>query len=152
MAITICHESPDTHEAAALVRELDAYLLPLYPLESHHGLDVSALVAERVSFFVLRLDGVAAGCGGVKIYAGEYGELKRMYIRPAYRERGLSRLLLHHIEGFTRAQGVNLLRLETGVLQDAAIGLYRTMGFIEVGPFGAYKLDPQSIFFEKWLG
>lgn len=151
MPVTITAERPDTPDATALVVELDALLIPLYPAESHHGLDVSSLIAERVDFFVLRVDGAPAGCGGVKRYDEGYGELKRMFVRPQYRGHGLSKLMLTHLEAYTRERGLSTLRLETGVLQREAIGLYRRMGYVEIGPFGPYLPDPNSLFFEKQL-
>ena len=151
MSVTITAERPDTAEAMALVAELDELLIPLYPAESHHGLDVSSLIAERVAFFVLRVDGEPAGCGGVKIYDEGYGELKRMFVRPQYRGQGLSKLMLKHLEWYTLAQGLDTLRLETGVLQHEAIQLYRRMGYVEIAPFGPYLPDPNSLFFERQL-
>ncbi|NNJ11801.1 GNAT family N-acetyltransferase [Chloroflexales bacterium ZM16-3] len=151
MSITITAERPDSPEASALVMELDELLIPLYPAESHHGLDVRSLIAEGVAFFVLRVDGAPAGCGGVKRYGAEYGEIKRMFVRPQFRGRGLSKLMLGHLEAYTRDQGVPILRLETGVLQHEAIALYERMGYVEVGPFGDYQPDPHSCFYEKRL-
>ncbi len=152
MAITITAESPDSPDATALVVELDELLIPMYPIESHHGLDVSSLLAEGVAFFVLRIDGAPAGCGGVKVYPEGYGELKRMFVRPRYRGLGLSKRVLGHLEDYAREQGLPVLRLETGVLQHEAIGLYERMGFGEIPPFGPYLADPNSRFFEKHLG
>ncbi|MEI7770810.1 MAG: GNAT family N-acetyltransferase [Chloroflexales bacterium] len=151
MPITIAPERPDTPDAAALVEELDELLIPLYPIESHHGLSVASLIAEQVAFFVLRVDGAPAGCGGVKIYPEGYAEVKRMFVRPRYRGLGLSKRMLGHLEDYTRAQGLSILRLETGVLQQAALGLYTRMGFTEIPPFGPYRPDIHSLCFEKHL-
>jgi GNAT superfamily N-acetyltransferase len=152
MMVSITPERPDSPDAVALVSELDELLIPLYPAESHHGLDVSRLVAENVAFFVLRVEGAAAGCGGVKLYGAEYGEVKRMFVRPQYRGQGLSKRMLSYLEQYTLGQGVALLRLETGIYQREAIALYERMGFAEVGPFGDYRPDPNSRFYEKRLG
>jgi GNAT superfamily N-acetyltransferase len=152
MSVTITAERPDTPDATALVLELDDLLIPLYPIESHHGLSVASLIAEDVAFFVLRVDGAPAGCGGVKLYPEGYAEVKRMFVRPQYRGRGLSKIMLGHLEQHTRALGLSTLRLETGVLQHEAIALYKRMGFIEIPPFGPYYPDPHSLCFEKHLG
>jgi GNAT superfamily N-acetyltransferase len=152
MPITITPERPDTPDATALVVELDDLLIPMYPIESHHGLSVESLIAEDVAFFVLRVDSAPAGCGGVKIYQEGYGEVKRMFIRPQFRGQGLSKLMLSHLEAYTREQGLPILRLETGVLQHEAISLYKRMGFTEIPPFGPYRPDPHSLCFEKRLG
>ena len=149
MNAIITAERPDTFDAVALITELEATLEPLYPQESRHGLSVARLIEESVPFFVLRADGIAAGCGGVKLFGTEYGEIKRMYIRPVYRGMGFAKQMLNHLIDYAQAQGVSLIRLETGVHQREAIGLYNRMGFRRVGPFGDYRADPLSLFYEK---
>ena len=147
--ITISPERPDTPDALALIAELEATLAPLYPTESRHGYSVEQLLAQRVAFFVVRRDGVAAGCGGVQLFPTGYGELKRMYVRPSYRGLGLAKHLLVHLEGYARAQDTPVLRLETGIHQQAAIALYERMGYHAIPPFGDYRPDPLSVFYEK---
>ncbi len=151
MVVIITAERPDTPDAAALITELEAVLEPLYPQESRHGLAVEQLIAEGVPFFVLRSEGTAAACGGVKLFGTAYGEIKRMYVRPQFRGQGFAKLMLNHLADFTLAQGITLLRLETGIHQHEAIRLYERMGFQRVGPFGDYWDDPLSIFYEKSL-
>lgn len=65
----------------------------------------------------------------------EYGELKRMYVRPAH----------------ARAQGVKVLRLETGIHQAEALGLYESFGFERRTAFGTYRDDPLSLYLEKHI-
>ena len=149
MAVLISPERPDHPDAVALMAELDALLEPLYPRESRHGLSVERLLVEAIAFFVLRLQGTPAACGGVKLFGSEYGELKRIYVRGQYRGFGLGRLMLDHLADYTRAQGVGLLRLETGIHQHAAIGMYERTGFYRIPPFGPYTDDPLSLYFEK---
>src|SRR5438552_2093885 len=96
--IAISQEQPDSPDASALVEELDALLIPLYPIESHHGLAVDALISQEVVFFVARVDGEAAACGGLKFYSKEYAEVKRMYVRPGFRGLGLAKAILRHLE------------------------------------------------------
>jgi GNAT superfamily N-acetyltransferase len=151
MSTIVTPERPDTPDAVALITELEAVLEPLYPQESRHGLSVQRLIAEGVPFFVLRADGTAAACGGVKLFGTAYGEIKRMYVRPQFRGQGFAKAILNHLADYAQSQGVMLLRLETGIHQHEAIGLYERMGFYRIGPFGDYKDDPLSIFFEKPL-
>lgn len=152
MLVTIAEERPDSADALLLINELEGVLAPLYPRESRHGLSVEQLIAQAVVFFVLRDDGVPAGCAGIKFFGNEYGEVKRMYVRPAFRGRGFAKLLLEHLAAYAREQGVFCLRLETGIRQVEAIGLYERMGFQRIPPFGAYNPDPLSLFFEKQIG
>jgi GNAT superfamily N-acetyltransferase len=151
MPTLIVAERPDTVDATLLIKELDAYLAPLYPQESRHGFSVERLLREAVAFFVIRHDGIPAGCGGVKLFDTAYGEIKRMYVRPQFRGLGLGKLMLHHLADYARQQGVTVLRLETGIYQPAAIGLYERCGFQRIPPFGAYQEDPLSVFYEKCL-
>lgn len=150
-SITIRRESPDTLVSRALIAELDNILKPLSPPETQYGYSVERLIEEQVAFFVLRYDGVPAGCGGVKCFGNEYAEVKRMYIRPEFRGAGLSKLILSHLEAYTVAQGIKILRLETGTLQKAAIGLYQEMGFQKIPAFGKYIESPFNLFYEKRL-
>jgi GNAT superfamily N-acetyltransferase len=151
MPTLITPERPDTADARALIDELETHLTPLYPRESRHGYSVDKLIAEGVAFFVIRHDGVPAGCGGVQFHGTEYGEIKRMYVRPRFRGLGLGRLMLDHLADHARRHGVGALRLETGIHQQAAIRLYESEGFVSIPPFGAYREDPLSLFYEKRL-
>jgi GNAT superfamily N-acetyltransferase len=149
MAAIITPERPDSVDAVVLISELEAQLDPLYPRESRHGYSVEKLIAQAVAFFVLREDETPAGCGGIQVFGTEYGELKRMYVRPQFRRLGFGKLLLNHLGDYARAHGVGLLRLETGIHQVAAIRLYEQAGFQRIPPFGAYLEDPNSLFYEK---
>lgn len=152
MAVVIAEERPDSTDARALIAELDAYLIPLYPIEAHYGYDVEKLLQQDVAFFVIRVDGVAAGCGGVQLFGSEYGEIKRMYVRPAFRGLGLAKRMLDHLAGYVRGRGVGLLRLETGTRQTEALGLYERYGFQRTGAFGDYPADgPYNLFYELRL-
>jgi len=149
MAIIIHAERPDSADAQRLIGELEALLEPLYPAASRHGYAVEKLLREGVAFFILRQDGAAAGCGGILLVGTEYGELKRMYVRPAFRGQGLGVALLDHFAAYAHKQGVPLLRLETGIHQTAAIRLYERYGFARIPPFGPYFADPVSLCYEK---
>jgi len=151
MSTVILAERPDTADAQALISELEAHLSPLYPTESRHGFSIEKLLQEKVAFFVIQHDNAVAGCGGVKLFGTEYGEVKRMYVRPQFRGLGLAKLMLEHLEEYVQKHGVRLLRLETGIHQKDAIRLYERMGFRSVPPFGEYKEDPLSRFYEKQI-
>ena len=149
MAALITPEDPASPDASALIAELDAHLAPLYPSASRHGFSVQKLIAESVAFFVIRDDGAPAGCGGIKLFGAEYGEIKRMYVRPQFRRLGFAKLLLDHLADHARRHGVAMLRLETGIHQHAAIRLYEQVGFRRIPPFGPYREDSVSRCYEK---
>jgi putative acetyltransferase len=149
MSVIITPERPDSADAILLITELEAHLDPLYPAESRHGYTVEKLLAQAVAFFVLRHNEIPAGCGGIQLFGAEYGELKRMYVRPQFRALGFGKLLLDHLGDYAQAHGVGFLRLETGIHQIPAIRLYQRMGFQRIPPFGDYVEDPLSLFYEK---
>jgi len=152
MITSVTEERPDTPDALQLIAELDTALQQLpYPQESRHAFSVEKLLHEGVAFFVTRCDGTPAGCGGIKLFGTEYGEVKRMYVRPEFRRLGLGKLMLDHLEGYARAQQVRVLRLETGIYQSDAIALYERYGFQRCPPFGEYRDDPLSLYFEKFV-
>ena len=147
---TIAAEQPDAPDARLLIGELDAELEPLYAREQRHGYSVERLLAEGVAFFVLRADGLPAACGGIKL-CDDYAELKRMFVRPRFRGHGYSKRMLEHLTAYAAARAIRTLRLETGVHQHAAIGLYEAAGFRRIAAFGDYPGDPVSVFYEKRL-
>jgi len=150
-AAEISLERPDSEDAIALIEELEAQLDPLYPAESRHGYSVEKLLRENVAFFIIRLNGTAVGCGGIQLFRSDYGEIKRMYIRPEFRGLGLAKLMLDYLANYAHGRGVGLLRLETGIHQHEAIGLYERAGFRQISPFGEYKPNPLRRFYEKPL-
>jgi putative acetyltransferase len=151
MTFTLAIESPRQPDVLRLLEALDAYQSALYPAESNHFLDVAALAAPAIRFFVARRDGRAVGCGALRIDPAGYGELKRMFVSPEARGLMLGRRILDRIEEEARREGLSWLRLETGIHQPEALGLYRSAGYAERGAFGEYKPDPLSVFMEKSL-
>jgi putative acetyltransferase len=155
MGITIerlCAAIPDAQE---LVAELDQVLGALYEPEQRHGLSIEQVFQPNVRFFVARIGDRAVGCGAVALF-DDYAEVKRMYTREAARGQGVGKALLARIEAEARAARKPILRLETGTLQAAAIGLYEGCGFRVCLPFGRYaELPPHrittSLFSEKPL-
>lgn len=147
--------APDD-EVRALVAELDATLSAAYSAEQRHGLVLDAIFAAHVRFFLARLDGAAVGCGGVALFDG-HAEVKRMYVRPAARGRGVADAILARLEQEARAAQRTALHLETGDAQHAALRFYRRRGFVVVTAFGAYasmdsRAVARSVFLSKTLG
>jgi len=151
MTTVITAERPDTADAITLISELEAQLEPLYPKTSRHGYSIEKLMKQGGAFFVTQHDGVLAGCGGIELFGAEYGEIKRMYVRPQLRGLGLARLMLDHLATYAQQCNIHLLRLETGIHQKEAIALYEGMGFKRIAPFGTYQEDPLSRFYEKQI-
>ncbi len=143
-------ESPRAEGVPKLISDLDGYLSGLYPPESNHFLGLDELARPDIRFFVARREGKPLACGALRIAKG-YGELKRMYVAPAARGRGLGRAILERLESEARREGLPVMRLETGNRQAEALSLYRSAGYVDCGPFGDYRRDPLSRFMEKRL-
>lgn len=149
--VTIAIEDPDQPDVRAMIVASDAYMTALYPAESNHLVDVAALRSANVRFLVGRRDGACVACGAIVIAADGAAEIKRMWVEPHARGSGLGRRILAAIEKLARGEGVEVLRLETGVSQVEAIHLYRSAGFSTIAAFGEYLPDPLSTFMEKRL-
>lgn len=142
----------DSDEAIQLIGELDEHLLAHpYPAQSRHAYSVDKLLREGVTFFVTRFDGQPAGCGAIKLFGSDYGEVKRMFVRPGYRGKGLGKAMLNRLAEYADRNGIKVLRLETGIYEVEAIGLYEAWGFSRRKPFGDYVEDPLSVYLEKRL-
>ena len=101
-------------------------------------------------FYILYVDGAVAGCVGMKVLDDEHAELKRLYVRPAFRGNGLGEKLTRRIIADARQEGFSSLRLDTLPPLKTALALYRRLGFREIPPY--YDcLIPGTIFLEYRL-
>lgn len=146
-------EDPGDPVAAALVAKSDAYLDALYPPESNHAEALEALTSRNVALFGGYLGEELVACAAAKILEqdGLYGEIKRVYVAEQHRGKRIATALMEFLERFLSANGVEVVRLETGTRQPEALGLYRKLGYAERGPFGHYTADSLSVFMEKAL-
>jgi putative acetyltransferase len=143
--LTIESAARPTDEIRALIAALDTELAAEYEPHQRHGLSLDAIFQPHVRFFLARLNSAAVGCGGIALFA-DFAEIKRMYVQPHARGRGVAQALLAHLEATARAAGTTLLRLETGIRQPAAMRLYTRAGFAPCPVFGAYaEMDAASV-------
>ena len=149
--LKVSRETPRQDDVVTLIRQSDALMQSLYPAESNHLVDIDSLAAPHVHFFVAREHGRALGCGAFVLGKAGQAEMKRVFVAPAARGKGIARVLMASLEREAAALGVTLMQLETGIKQPEAIALYRKFGYAERGPFGNYKSDPLSLFMEKRL-
>ena len=148
----ICFESSDTADAQSLIRQLDEDLLRRYPtLKVTHGLHPQDRTDPHFTFLIARVNGRAVGCGALRGLEPGVGELKRMFVLPEFRGRGIAKRILRALESRACELGHSIVRLETGAGQPEAIGLYKSAGYREIGGFGEYSGNPFSICFEKRL-
>jgi GNAT superfamily N-acetyltransferase len=136
-----------------LILALNAELEAMYPEEgaNHFRLDADEVSDGRGAFLVAYRDGQAVGCGAVRRNDPQVAEIKRMYVAPESRGRGVARHVLTALEAEARQLGVSRLVLETGLRQVEALALYRRAGFVEIPLFGEYIDSPLSVCMEKNL-
>src|SRR5262249_39188399 len=145
--------NPEEVSVAAILRCSEEFAHSLYPAEGVHMLTVAQLKSPSVHFLVARnvKTGDVLGCGAIVLQSGSYAEIKRMFVNPVGRRKGIGAEILKALEKVARTQGVRTLRLETGPNQPEALALYRRSGYWERGPFGEYREDSFSIFMEKCI-
>jgi GNAT superfamily N-acetyltransferase len=138
----------DSGPGLALLDAMRAEIAELYD-----GLDLDADFMPRGgaaelsppggAFLLGRHAGEAVCCGGVKRLQDDVCELKRMYVVPALRGRGVARQTLHALEAEARRLGYEFARLDTGPKQLSARGLYEVEGYAEVADFNG---NPIAVF------
>ena len=145
---------PDSSEVGAIIAAADAYYIDLYPAESNHLVNREDLKKPNVIMIGCRIEGelVASGAARILEDEGSYAEIKRIFVLERYRGQGLSREIMRYLETELLNRGVSIFRLETGIKQPEALGLYRKLGYRDRGPFGSYVADPFSVFMEKEVG
>jgi len=113
----------------------------------------AAMFAEPHGIFLVVRDddGRAVGCGGVCRHDETRAELKRMYVVPEARGRGLGRRLLVDLEAEARRLGYRGVVLETGTRNHEALGLYASFGYVEIPCYGVYAAQATSRCFERAL-
>lgn len=149
--ITIERETPDQPEVASFLEAADKRADTLYALQSRYGSGLPALLLAGVRYFVARECGQALGGGGYVRLAEDKAEMKRLFVDPNARGRGIGGSIVHAIERAAVKEGVQTLFLETGIKSAEALALHRKLGFQERPSFGNYEHDPLSVFMMKQL-
>jgi len=130
-----------------------AYIADLYADLVPRPLDAGQFVPPSGTFLLLDVDGAAAACGGVRAcgVAGRVGELKRLWVEPEHRNKGLARQLLACLEARAVELGYERLYLHTGPLQAAAMRLYESSGFRSIPNYGTNAASTFLHSYEKVL-
>ena len=148
--IEITPINPMLPEVLEMIAQLDALMHALYPIESAHLTDPAKLADAPNRFYGARVDGVIRGCGGFLVTDQGYGEVKRIFVSPKARGLGLGRAVMDHLEHEARSLGLSRLKLETGIYQPEALGLFEVCGYAVCERFGDYpEGDPNSVFYQN---
>jgi GNAT superfamily N-acetyltransferase len=133
--------SPERYDAPVVTRLVDAvqaeYVLR-YGAPDEGPIEVNEFAAPHGCFLVGYLDGIPVATGGLRRVDADTVELKRMYVVPEARGRGLSRVMLARLEQLARDMGARRILLETGLRQFEAVSLYETSGYARITGFGHY--------------
>lgn len=141
----------DHPAAAGLIADVQRYYVELYGGQDESPVDAEEFAPPRGLFLVGRLGEGPVVCGGWRLVTPELAEIKRMYVAPTHRRRGLSRVLLAALEDSARAAGARRLCLQTGILQVEAVELYRSSGWEPIEKFGIYAAEPSCLCFGRAL-
>ena len=98
---------------------------------------------------VASLDGVPVGCGAIKPFQENTAEVKRMFVKPEYRGKGVATAVLQELERWASELGFLALVLETGKAQPEAIALYTKKGFQQIPNYGQYAQVENSVCMQK---
>ncbi len=137
-------------DASKLISEVQQEYVVRYGGPDGTPIDPAEFTPPSGLFLVGYLDGVPVACGGWRSHGAD-AEIKRMYVAPAARHRGLARQLLAELEFTAADAGHRRIVLETGSAQPEAIALYRSSGYTPVPPFGHYADAPGAIHLGKQL-
>ena len=143
----------DSPNARRLIAALNAELAALYPEPgaTHFSLAAEEVDTGKGAFLIGYLKSDAVACGAIRCRAAGVAEIKRMYVAPALRGRGIAERMLAALEQQARQLAVVRLVLETGNRQPAAIALYHRAGFIPIARFGEYRRSTLSLCMGKDL-
>lgn len=141
-------EDPDL---PVLIKQLDEELA-VTDGEDHAFYDQFNKLDRIKNFIILYQDELPVGCGAFKEYESGIAEVKRMYVRPENRGKGLASLILNELEKWATELSFQTCVLETGIRQNAAIRLYKKNGYSKIPNYGQYTGVEESLCFEKVLG
>jgi putative acetyltransferase len=152
MTVIVKTENPHDTICIELVRELSAELGPLYGTDGTALFTPDDVAIPRAAFVVAWLDDAPVGCGALRpMDDTSIAEVKRMYVRPSARGNGISRKILTKLEELAAEFGYEAVQLETGIYQQAAMGLYDSSGYARISCYEPYVDSPHSICYEKRL-
>jgi len=143
----------DNDAARQLISDLDDELNRIYPEEGANFLDLDPAEVRggRGAFFIAWAGEEALGCGAMRLRDAQTAEIKRMYVKPSARARGVGSRLLAALEDRARDLGARQVVLEAGDRQASAIALYVRAGYSRIAPFGEYADAPLSVCMAKDL-
>lgn len=148
--ISITRTNSDNFHFQSLVKELDKDLAVRDGDE--HAFYAQFNKTDKIKEAIVAYDGeLAVGCGAIRAYDENCMEVKRMWVEPSHRGKGIASLMLKELEAWTKELGFPKCILETGNKQLEAIALYNKTNYTRIENYGPYKGVANSICYEKKL-
>ena len=137
--------------AHALVEEVQEEYVVRYGGRDAAPVDPAEFEPPTGLFLVAEIDGVPAGCGAWRVHAAGVVEIKRVYVAPAFRRRGLASVIMTALESTAARAGHRSVVLNTGREQPEALALYADLGYGPIEGYGVYACSPGAVFLGKDL-
>ncbi len=106
---------------------------------------------EHTQVILLRIDQNPVACGTFKAHDKDTAEMKRIFVKKEHRKQGLAKLIMHNLEELVKSSGYQWAVLETGIKQQEAIGLYKSIGYAVTQNYDPYIGNANSICMKKSL-
>jgi putative acetyltransferase len=151
LEVEIRNVPPNHANLLPLIVELDLDLLERYPAEVIHRIDFNEPNINQILFAVAYYQDQPVGCGALRPYSQEITELKRFFVKLAYRKQGIAFQLLSFLEQQAVKLGYRTIRLEAGAMQPEALQFYQKHGYTGIDRFGEYVHCEESLCYEKHL-
>ena len=154
MTVTTRLVSPRHADAIRLLALLTEEIRQMYAdrgEDGSGGFEIEDAEQPGSAFIVAYVDDQAIGCGALRRHDPAAGEVKRMFVLPEYRGRGIAMTILAAIEQEAVRAGYRVMRLETGDRQPNAVRVYERAGYRRSAPYGVYVNWVGSLCFIKDL-
>jgi putative acetyltransferase len=143
--------SPSHPDFVFLVAQLDAHLAKMYGEEEKFFAKHNQIDSIQHAFICYE-DNVPVGCGGMKKYSDISMEIKRMYVMPNCRGRGIATSILNALENLAKQLNYARTILETLKIKESVIKMYSRNGYIIIPNYGQYDGIKSSVCMSKELG
>jgi GNAT superfamily N-acetyltransferase len=143
------YDHPVAHD---LVEQVQEEYVQRYGGRDAALVDAAEFLPPLGVFLVAEVDGEPAGCGAWRVLSSGVAEIKRVYVVPRFRRRGLAQVIVTALEEGAARAGHGAVVLNTGQEQPEALALYADLGYGPIEGYGIYACSPGAVFLGKDLG
>ena len=143
------YDHPVAHD---LVEQVQEEYVQRYGGRDAAVVEAAEFLPPRGTFLAAEVAGEPAGCGAWRVISPGVAEMKRVYVVPGFRRRGLAQMIVAALEDGAARAGHGSLILNTGREQPEALALYAALGYRPIDGYGIYACSPGAVFLGKDLG